>query len=57
MGVGDLVGSAVGGAIGAYVVYEIVEAIQYTGPGQEILSLLAFVVIAVAIMDMMDGNL
>lgn len=57
MAVDKLVGSAIGGAIGAYVVYEIINAISYSGPGQELMSLFAFVVIAVAIMNMLDDGM
>lgn len=50
----DLVQPAVGGAIGAYVVYEIVESLEYEGTGENLLPLLAFVLIAAAIMVMLD---
>lgn len=49
-----LVSTAVGGAIGAFVVNEIVNSLGYTGTGENLLPLLAFVIIAVAIMSMMD---
>lgn len=57
MAVGDLVASGVGGAIGAYVVFEIVESLEYTGTGEDLLPLLSFVIIAVAIMNMMDSGM
>jgi len=49
-----LVEAGVGGAIGAFVVNEIVQAIDYTGAGSGLLDLLAFIVIAVAIIAMLD---
>lgn len=52
----DLIGVAVGGAIGALVVNEIVDAIEYTGPGEDLLGLMAFFVIAVAIMAMVEES-
>lgn len=52
----ELIGVAVGGAIGALVVNEVVEAIEYTGPGEDLLGLMAFFVVAVAIMAMVDES-
>lgn len=55
--VNNMIEAAVGGAIGAYVVYEFVNALSYTGPGEQLLPLLSFVVIAVAVLEVMDEGM
>lgn len=55
--VAKLVEAGVGGAIGAYVVNEIVNVIDYTGTGADLLPLLSFVIIAAAVMAVLEEGM
>lgn len=55
--VNDLIKPAIGGSIGAYVVYEIVEELGFEGTGSGLMALFSLVIIAVAIMKMTDKGM
>lgn len=54
MGVQDLAGIGIGTAIAAFVVNELVVAMDYTGTGSGLLDLLPFFVIAVGLLAMVN---